>query len=156
MLKSLGTILFNNTRHNNYRGNHVLNGSDIVGRIGGEEFLIVINNTTMLLAYNTLNNIRKIIESSHIYYEDKLLKSCTISFGMYFVGLEELKKYKNATVEQINDIRNDILKKSDEALYVSKNNGRNQINIYGINNRNELEKRIKEEKEELRRTRSIV
>ncbi len=132
MLKSMGSVLYENTRHRLLKGKFPCRGLDIVGRVGGEEFLIVLNNVNNILnAYNVANKIRSKIENSNISYKGKVIDSCTMSFGIYFVSKEELEFYGNNS-DTIDEIRDEIIEKSDEALYTSKRNGRNQVNIYDI------------------------
>lgn len=92
-----------------------LRKSDIFGRLGGEEFAIILQNTTNKGGMILAEKIRATIENLEIYHENKLIK-ITLS-----IGLAHLDKQKNI---------NEILNHSDIALYEAKNNGRNQIKIY--------------------------
>ncbi len=89
--------------------------SDLFGRIGGEEFSICIQNDTDEGALIFAEKIRSTIESST---KNKLpeLPPITVSIGI------------SGYQESDNDIF-DIVKRSDEALYLAKNNGRNQVQI---------------------------
>lgn len=87
---------------------------DLLGRYGGEEFLIVLSNTGMEQAKEVAERIRKTVEQYEFLYEGKKIP-VTIS-----LGVAVLKK------EILTDI--DFYKEADKALYVSKHKGKNQVN----------------------------
>ncbi len=97
VLKEISNILQKTTR-----------GEDMVGRIGGEEFLIVIKNSSKS-AQKIAEKLRVSIESANII-EDRAI---TCSFG----------------VTQItdDDSVDTILKRADDALYKAKRSGRNSV-----------------------------
>lgn len=80
--------------------------SDIVGRWGGEEFIVVLPETPYEDALKLAEKLRKIIEN-HDFKGVKV----TISIGVS---------------EYTGDIE-DSLKRADKALYDAKNSGRNQV-----------------------------
>jgi len=84
--------------------------SDIIGRWGGEEFLIILPYTDIKKAIDLANKLRLLIEN----FSFAKIGSITASFGVSEfkskIGIEEL------------------LDNADKALYKSKNNGRNQVN----------------------------
>jgi len=84
--------------------------SDIVGRWGGEEFLIILPHTTITEAKKLANKLKTIIKN----FTFTKIGVKTASFGV-----AEFKK--GTTIE-------DLLKETDKALYKSKENGRNQVN----------------------------
>jgi len=84
--------------------------NDILIRLGGEEFLIILD-TNYEKALKVAEKLRKIIES----YNFKGVK-ITASFGVAF-------KDKDDNFEE-------VIKKSDESLYNAKNSGRNQVKGY--------------------------
>lgn len=92
--------------------------SDIVGRYGGEEFMVFVADTTYEYIENISERIRNNIKKLIIENEDHKL-SCTCSIGVFF------KK----------DLRTEIsfesaIELSDQALYAAKNNGRDQVIIF--------------------------
>ncbi|MEA2103464.1 MAG: GGDEF domain-containing protein [Candidatus Cloacimonadota bacterium] len=93
--------------------------ADTFGRYGGEEFLIILPYTNIDNAYIVSEKIRKVIEVSEFFYEDKLLKA-TISLG--------LSDNQSSKITKIDD----MIKRSDIALYRAKNEGRNCTRIYEI------------------------
>ena len=86
-----------------------IRAEDIVGRWGGEEFLIILPHTDINQAMLLAEKLRKIIHN-HIF---TTIKHKTASFGV-------------ATFEKGITIQT-LLDTADNALYQSKNNGRNQV-----------------------------
>ena len=106
VLKELARILQKNAREN-----------DIVGRIGGEEFLILCKESDENKTFEIAQRLRKRVEDKPIVYDGKNMTQITISIGVY---------------SSIPDVsKEELMKKADEALYISKNRGRNKVSIYG-------------------------
>ncbi|MGX5173885.1 diguanylate cyclase [Aliikangiella sp. IMCC44653] len=86
--------------------------TDIIGRIGGEEFIIALPYTNLPCAEKLLENLRYLVTqiSQHEEFEGIPL---SVS-----IGLTEYKPKE--------DIQT-LLNKADKALYVAKQNGRNQV-----------------------------
>lgn len=89
--------------------------SDVVARLGGEEFTILFPDTPVSNAKNKAEEIRKAIELLRVKLKDNTTLQFTVS-----IGISSLK-------HEIDDEFNDILKRSDDALYEAKENGRNQV-----------------------------
>lgn len=89
---------------------------DIAGRYGGEEFGILLTDTSAENALVFTERLRQAIGSSEIIFEDKKI-NITISLG--------ISEFNN-----IIDNYEQIIAQADTALYESKNNGRNQTTIY--------------------------
>jgi len=89
--------------------------SDVVARLGGEEFAIIFPNTDVDNAKNKAEEIRKEIELLTINLEDSRTILFTVS-----IGVSSFNKDVDLEFES-------ILKKSDEALYEAKENGRNRV-----------------------------
>lgn len=83
-------------------------------RYGGEEFLLISKETRYKTLMDIGENIRKEVEEKIFKKEDLELK-ITLSIGIA-IGTSKL-------------FGEDLIKKADKALYYSKNNGRNQVNI---------------------------
>jgi len=81
---------------------------DYIGRYGGEEFLIIMPNTSLEDASIYAERLRTIVEK--YYFEE--IENITISIGI---------------VELEDDSINSIFKRVDDLLYKSKKNGRNRI-----------------------------
>ena len=91
-----------------------IRSTDHVGRLGGEEFCILLPKTSLDSARIIAERIRSNIQTEPILWEDKSI-SITASFGITCF---------NSTIE--NEWSN-LLNKADIAMYQAKNNGRNQI-----------------------------
>lgn len=100
-----------------------LKGKGIIGRYGGEEFIIILPQTDKEQAGKIAERIRCGIEALEIKTEDKQI-SITVSIGVVFIGEDR----SSATV-------NSIISAVDAALYAAKNSGRNAVcAIYNENN----------------------
>ena len=89
-----------------------LRESDVVGRIGGEEFLLILSHTASEDAYRVLDNLRvKMVGLSKVAGIPQA--KVTLSVGI-------------AEYEQ-DDSLEDFMMLADTALYRAKNNGRDQV-----------------------------
>jgi len=84
--------------------------SDIAGRWGGEEFLIILPHSNIDKAKMLANKLKELISNFNFTKVGKK----TASFGV--------AEFKTATSIE------ECLESADKALYISKNNGRNQVN----------------------------
>lgn len=89
--------------------------TDVAARFGGEEFVLLLPETTVTNAYNVAENIRKEIESYVILSDGKSIQF-TISFGVTLYD----------PVRDDTNIEN-TLARADTGLYQAKNNGRNRV-----------------------------
>jgi len=87
----------------------------IIARLGGEEFAAVITGVDEDQLYAKLDDLRREISVAQLQYEEDHL-SITVSLGAIFNSQLPLAK-------QVNE--------ADNALYASKENGRNQLTIHG-------------------------
>ncbi len=90
--------------------------NDLVGRFGGEEFCVVLPDTTITEGYEIAETIRKIIEDG---VGANFLDKCqiTASFGV-------------ASIHSNSANPSEMVEHSDKALYVSKETGRNRVTNY--------------------------
>ncbi len=94
-----------------------LRAEDVIGRIGGEEFAIILPHAPAEKGFQTIDRIRKMVEKTPVPYqkgETKATLNYTASFGM--VAVNE----KGLTIT-------DLLKWADKALYQAKHGGRNRV-----------------------------
>ncbi len=89
--------------------------NDILGRFGGEEFLLLIDDTSSLNIIKIANRIRKVVEDK-LFLVDEHKIYLTISMG--------------CTVCIYDEEFETIYKRADEALYEAKKNGRNRVVFY--------------------------
>lgn len=88
--------------------------TDFVARYGGEEFTIIMVQTDKCRAINVIERIQSKIYDLNIKHGySEVSDRITISFGISTAHVGTKKDY------------NDYLKKADEALYISKERGRN-------------------------------
>jgi two-component system cell cycle response regulator len=89
---------------------------DMVGRYGGEEFLVVLNRCDPRSAVARADNLRNVISGRPIQVQGK---SLPVSIS---VGLALSSDYHNCDVDE-------IIRKADAALYAAKEAGRNRVRI---------------------------
>ncbi len=90
----------------------VIRSSDYIGRLGGEEFLIILPETNGEDAYKVAEKIRKEVEN---FFEREFGKKITISVGLFEVSHE-----KPISVEE-------VLHFADLAMYHAKKTGKNRV-----------------------------
>ncbi len=93
--------------------------TDIVARYGGEEFLIFFASDKPQLDLDHIKSIHQAIEDRQKIYTDKLIQ-LTVSVGVVNV------------VDDFSKSMVDLISLADKQLYLSKGNGRNQINVITI------------------------
>ncbi len=89
-----------------------LRKTDLLGRWGGEEFIIICPHTTVERAQTLAESLRQCLENYHF----EGIGHKTASFGVM--------EYVNSQWSQ-----NDLIKITDDALYQAKENGRNCVRI---------------------------
>ena len=102
ILKDISKLLKNNLRK-----------TDIIGRWGGEEFLIILPFTSKDIAKKVAENLRALIEEHNFSYN--MNRKITIS-----IGVTEFSKSKSVE---------DTLLLVDNLLYKAKENGRNRVEV---------------------------
>ncbi|UIZ99465.1 diguanylate cyclase [Acinetobacter johnsonii] len=93
-----------------------LRESDVVGRFGGEEFILILKQSSALKARQIAERCRAAIEDLVIQNEDGRAIRITASFGIA-LATDKLKPQQ-------------LLDQADKALYAAKASGRNQIKCY--------------------------
>jgi diguanylate cyclase (GGDEF)-like protein len=105
VLISLGIKLSRNSRN-----------SDVVCRFGGEEFVILLPDTSLAEALIIAEKLRKIIEELKIKVKNSYL-GVTVS-----MGIATINRAQDQSIE-------DIIKRADNALYMAKNSGKNKVEV---------------------------
>jgi diguanylate cyclase (GGDEF)-like protein/PAS domain S-box-containing protein len=90
---------------------------DIIGRIGGEEFAILLPETDLETGFPVAERLRQVIEAQRITLANQQTLQFTASIGLSILSADDQK------IDQ-------ILKRADLALYQAKNEGRNQTVIF--------------------------
>ncbi len=98
--------------------NQVRSG-DYIGRLGGEEFGVILVDTNAIQAYEVAERIRLAIKETPCKVEDQLVHP-TVS-----IGVAEI----NTSVPSVKS----LLVNADKAMYYSKRTGRDQVTIYHDN-----------------------
>lgn len=97
--------------------------SDLVARMGGEEFLIVLPQTTLAQAQGAALRICEDISSTpYIIPGHGAPIEVTISIGMIFASSDSIAP----GTPQSSDV---LLARADKALYAAKSHGRNQVTL---------------------------
>ncbi len=97
---------------------NMIRNEDTVGRLGGEEFLILLPNTAINEALSIAEKLRKTIENSCVEHDDRKIRF-TISVGVAILDDQDMT---SAT----------LINNADQALYKSKESGRNQVTRYNV------------------------
>jgi len=88
-----------------------LRKTDFIGRIGGEEFLVILPDTDISSAYWLANRIRQALEQQTT--DNSAIPSCTASIGVtQYIASDDLHS---------------LIQRADETLYQAKSNGRNCV-----------------------------
>lgn len=91
-----------------------LRTEDIIGRVGGEEFLMILTDCHKVSAMDTVERLRQAVERTAVTMDGKLVKA-TMSFGVA------------SLVPGKDDVPAALISAADKALYRAKANGRNRI-----------------------------
>jgi diguanylate cyclase (GGDEF)-like protein len=113
-----------NDCHGHSAGDHVLRstckswqrqlrGRDLIGRLGGEEFCVLLPETRGRDALVVAERLRKTTERQKLSYDGKAI-TVSVSVGA-------------AVYENIADTITSVIKRADQSLYKAKSSGRNRI-----------------------------
>ncbi|MEH6471975.1 MAG: diguanylate cyclase [Halopseudomonas sp.] len=92
--------------------NNVMRPYDILGRIGGEEFAVLLPGAHQALAEKIAERLRRTIEQCSFEFQQQPIR-VTISVGI--------------TIAQAPQDLDQLFAKADQALYLAKRSGRNQV-----------------------------
>ncbi|HOV15756.1 MAG TPA: GGDEF domain-containing protein, partial [Spirochaetota bacterium] len=108
VLKKIGEVLNNKS---------IFRENDIIGRYGGEEFILVLPETNSNNAKIPTNRLREYVKTIDFYDDKGNVFHISIS-----IGLSEFNP---------NDKTNeDLIQRADQALYVAKQQGRDRVVVY--------------------------
>lgn len=91
--------------------------SDIIGRLGGEEFAILMPGLPVDRAHVVANRLLQAVADNEVWYEDNVINA-TVSIGI-------------AASTDVLDTWDSLLENADRALYSAKREGRNLVFMFG-------------------------
>ena len=91
-----------------------LRDTDIVGRLGGEEFAILLPDTPLPVAQEMAEQVRLALSGTEVPLNGGLILAFTVSIGITGCGASGCEM-------------DELLRRADEALYQAKNAGRNRV-----------------------------
>ena len=91
--------------------------TDVLGRLGGEEFAILLPHTDPESAFTLAERLRREIQNSPCQIEENRSINVTVSIGISQFKVSDKKD-------------TDALSRADEAMYASKNSGRNAVTVF--------------------------
>ena len=89
---------------------------EVACRIGGEEFMLILPDNTPDDAMTRAEQVRQAVEAVSVRYGEKSLPRITISVGVAHYPA-------HGTIPQ------DLMRAADDALYMAKDKGRNQVQV---------------------------
>jgi diguanylate cyclase (GGDEF)-like protein len=92
-----------------------LRNSDILARFGGEEFVVLLNETDIKGAENISIKLKDLIEVLNYQIRDEIIK-ITVSIGVTSIKQEDINL-------------NNLIKRADKGMYKAKTKGRNTITL---------------------------
>jgi len=95
---------------------NALRNSDIAGRYGGDEFLVIVPQTAIAGASSIAEKIRNAVQMAEVRIDDIQRVSISLSIGV-------------ASLKVPSETMDSFVSRVDTALYSSKNSGRNRITI---------------------------
>ena len=104
LLRKVGSVLRSSFRE-----------SDVIGRVGGDEFVLLLKEVDMDVVLRKLNQVRAQISATTV---PGLGHAPTLSVGVYATCSDD-RTYR------------DVFTRADEALYQAKRAGKNRIQVYG-------------------------
>lgn len=104
-----------------------LRKSDLIGRYGGEEFVLALPSTELEVAAKIVNELREQFEQLR-YVSGAQEFSCTFSAGL-------------AAYPSLSEVTS-LIDRADEALYRAKHDGRNRVCQYVVQNECALSERV--------------
>jgi diguanylate cyclase (GGDEF)-like protein len=90
--------------------------SDTLARYGGDEFIALLTETDQQHAIEAAERIRRAVENTAFDKDGQQIRS-TVS-----IGIASFPQQAGNTI--------DLLRKTDQALYASKNAGRNRVTVF--------------------------
>ncbi|BBM63503.1 GGDEF domain-containing protein [Vibrio alfacsensis] len=96
-----------------------IRSSDFIGRLGGEEFAVILTNTSAIQAYDVAERIRQSVQNTSCQVDDIEINT-TVSIGV-------------AEHDEENPTARQLMIRADKAMYYSKHTGRNLTTLHHKN-----------------------
>ena len=106
LLRALGNLLQKNTR-----------SQDIACRYGGEEFALVLSDSSLEGAYKRAEILRQQVKQMSVEYDGQTLGAVSVSMGV-------------ALFPDHGTTMGDVMRASDQALYSAKREGRDRVSVW--------------------------
>ena len=131
-----------NDRFGHHIGDEVLKGMvrffqakiraiDFIGRIGGEEFLVVLPEINQFAALEVAERLRKDLSHFHCYEHCGKTINITVSIGVVLIAPddEKIKPLSTTPSGGPSEVLESYLELADEAMYYAKKHGRNRCHL---------------------------
>ncbi|NBO19543.1 MAG: diguanylate cyclase [Proteobacteria bacterium] len=92
-----------------------LRPTDLIVRLGGEEFAVIMPETASVIAESVAERLRENVERQPVTLNNGVNLTVTVS-----IGVVSLRLPQGDTMEQ-------LIKRADDAMYAAKNGGRNRV-----------------------------
>lgn len=90
--------------------------ADIVGRHGGDEFMVILPETALASGREIADRIRRAVQNADFLLSTGVQQHITLSIGL-------------TMYDQSDGDFNPMMKRADDALYISKRGGRNRVSV---------------------------
>lgn len=97
-----------------------IRGSDLVGRIGGEEFAIAAPRTDVIGAVKLAEQVRETAEQIRLVTDDGSVVQFTVSLGVSVYSVDNACSFE------------ELSRQADDALYAAKDEGRNTFTVHKL------------------------
>ncbi len=95
--------------------------SDTVAHYGGEEFITLVPRTSLSEVQSLAQRIKQEVSNTSIVLKDDSVVTFSISIGIGIgIGIAQIEKTQDHNIQ-------DIIQRTDQALYKAKQQGRDQI-----------------------------
>jgi len=94
--------------------NSALRPYDVIGRWGGEEFIVIVPHVDREQLHAVSSRLRSMVERASLFTGESVIK-VTLSVG--------------ATLSKMDDTIDSLIKRADKLMYISKTTGKNRVTI---------------------------
>jgi diguanylate cyclase (GGDEF)-like protein len=101
-------------RHVSAQANATVRSTDLVGRLGGEEFIVLLPGTSVIAARKIAEKLRANLEANTTAWEQTTIPT-TVSIGIAGTTAAEKRSFDSLYTD------------ADKALYLAKQRGRNRV-----------------------------